>query len=122
MYCGSGNVTALAYMIRLCYAAHAQCHLAVQDDVRRRSVVSVFRIESAGPILPHVDTRKTLPTQLLFEFFFLELRNIISSLSIAIEVEAGCPEKSERTEGRRKLAGGAWWGIRPQVQRVLRGG
>ena len=64
-------------MIRLCYAAHAQCHLAFQDDVRRQSVVSVFRIESAGPILPHVDMRKTLPTQLLFEFFFRELRYMI---------------------------------------------
>jgi hypothetical protein len=71
------NVTALAYVIRLRYTAHAQGHLAVQDDVRRQSLVSVFRIESAGTILPHVDTRKTLPTQLLFEFFFLELRRVI---------------------------------------------
>ena len=71
------NVEALAYMTRLGYTAHAQCHLTVQDDVRRQSLVGVFRIKSSGTILPHVDTRKTLPTQLLFEFFFLELRHVI---------------------------------------------
>jgi hypothetical protein len=71
------NVEALAYMIRLRYTAHAQCHLAVQDDVRRQSLVSVFRIESAGPILSHIDARKALQTKLLFEFFFLELRHVI---------------------------------------------